>query len=100
MIRFKEDAGDAEVKRQLWSATEREILRFANRFAEEHEQGNRYSRGQRVVCAAAKKKGYPKTMIQKIGRLIRREAEGSQDMINILKKYRWQIGLGVKGEAA
>lgn len=100
MIRYKEDAADAMVKRQLWNATKRENMRFANRFAEEHETGSRYSRGQKDVCSAAKEKGYPKAMIQKLGRLIRRGQEGSQDMIDILNKYRWQIKLGVKGEKA
>ena len=90
---FKETAEDVAVKDRLWSATEAEAMRFANRCAEEHVVGAAYSDGQKDVTEAAHKKGYPKGLIRKLATHIRADRE--EDRTALLEEYRNSIGLNV-----
>lgn len=68
-MRLKETDADRDVKSKLWEATEREIDRFVTHFVEARVEGEAYSDGQKDVTAAAKFKGYPKTLIRRLGKL-------------------------------
>lgn len=88
---FKETAEDVAVKDRLWSATEAEAMRFANRCAEEHVVGAAYSDGQKDVTEAAHQKGYPKGLIRKLATHIR--ADRDEDRAALTHDYRCKLGL-------
>lgn len=90
---LKEDDGDRAVKLQLWSATERELMHFASRYAEEHVVGERASEAQEGVADAAKAKGYPKGLVRMLGSLVRREMVETPDAAALMREYRVKIGL-------
>lgn len=91
MNKLKETAGDIEVKERLWCATEREVLKFAGREAEEFVKGEAHSDGQKDVTSAAKKKGYPCGLIRSLGRARRLELDA--EISAQLSEYREKIGL-------
>lgn len=88
---FKETVEDIAVKDRLWSATEAEAMRFAERCAEEHVVGIKYSDGQKDVTDAAHKKGYPKGLIRALATHIRADREA--DRIALLDDYKRDLGL-------
>lgn len=90
---LKEDDGDRAVKLRLWSSTERELMHFASRYAEEHVIGERASEAQGGVADAAKAKGYPKVLVRKLGSLVRREMVETPDAAALMREYRVKIGL-------
>lgn len=101
---------DLEVKRKLWRATEREVMGFAQRYADLHAVGSKKpSDGQKDIAAAAKKKGYPKTLIYQAASIIRRKAKEDRnsklekwadvEMQDLMKNYADNLGLG-RGVAA
>lgn len=75
---LKESDEDRAVKARLWNATERELRHFASRYAEEHVVGERESEAQREVALVAKRKGYPITLVQSLGSLVRRDLIDSE----------------------
>lgn len=94
-MRYRETEADLAVKARLWEATEREVMRFANSFAEGHVVGARRSAAQADTIYAAKKKGYPIGLIESVGAAIRR---GDDARIEAeLLGYRPKIGLHFEG---
>ena len=91
MMKFKEESEDIAVKDRLWGATERELLGFAQKYADRHVVGAGRSGGQRDICSAAKGKGYRIGDVAKVGSALRRGADPSET----LNKYRDHLGLSV-----
>lgn len=89
---MKEDDGDRAVKASLWEASEREILRFAGRYRQEHCAGVAACRAQDDVADAAKQKGYPKGLIRFLGAQ-KRGDEMDAAGLQRLREYRQSIGL-------
>lgn len=109
-MRMKETQADADVKDQLFVATRREIMAYAERFAAAHVRGQTSdSDAQHDIGAAAKIKGYPCGVIREMARDIRMiaRAEGRKkpDPAQVhnmrvrlegeVTAYRAKIGLGV-----
>lgn len=97
--RLKEDASDIAVKARLWDATKRELLHFANRYAEEHVVGSRVSDGQEGVVCAASAKGYPRTLVRNLGELARRDMADSDRAREEIQSYQIKLGLLSSGGA-
>lgn len=95
MRRYKETAEDIEVKDRLWGAVQREAMRFAVRYAEEHVVGERSSTEQENICDTAKAKGYPKGLIRELGSLVRRNMADGDRAVDVFAAYRGKIGLSV-----
>jgi hypothetical protein len=106
---LKETAADAEVKTRLWSATERELLGFAERHALARSPKQKADNDvQADVIEAVKRRGYPVSVVRQVSRLIgaisRAESakktspdrilELSERKRQALRDYRCQIGLG------
>lgn len=67
-MHLKETPEDLAVKARLWDATRRELLFFAARYRQEREAGVWRTDAQVDVCAAAKKRGYKKGLVEFLGR--------------------------------
>ena len=97
--RLKESQEDSDVKARLWDATSRELIRFAERYAEEHVVGQRVSEAQEDVACAAAKMGYPKTLVRDLGSAARRGVMAEDRAVGMLCAYQIRIGLA-SGRAA
>lgn len=96
MMRFKETAEDIAVKLRLWEASYRELMHFAERYAEEHVVGERSSEGQESVVWAAKAKGYPIGVVRRLGSLVRRDMREAPEAKAVTERYRERLGLWTK----
>lgn len=94
-IPMKEDAWDVAVKRRLWEASQRELMYFAGRCAEEHVVGTKYSKGQQSVTAAARAKGYPAGLVRKLAALKRRGLLEGERASLLLDHYRRKLRLHI-----
>ena len=93
MIPMKQDADDVEVQQRLWRSTEKELMHFAKRYAEEYKRNDwrAPSEGQNNVAEAAKMRGYPKTVVRMLGDFVR--TKNKKLIARTMSRYRARLKL-------